>query len=213
MFICIEGPDGSGKSSQSKALAEWLGAEWRCFPDRRTPIGKLIDAHLKQQWSAVHTNGGSPLLGDDSLKTDALMFQGLQLANRAEVAMDILRTLRSGKHVVCDRYWGSGYAYGKADGLDPDYLVKIHEYLPEPALNVLIDVPTEVSVSRMASRGGKVERYEGSVAFLERVAENYRELWSARKSDPRWVVLDGTGSFEDTQKRLRNLIPSSALNK
>lgn len=213
MFITFEGPDGSGKTSRSKELAEWMGAEWRCFPDRRTPIGMLIDAHLKKKWSAVHINGGSEALGPDSLKTDALMFQGLQLANRAEVATDIVATLRSGKSVVCDRYWGSGYAYGKADGLDPNYLIKIHSFLPEPALNILIDVPTEISVKRLAGRGGIVERYEGSVAFLEAVAQNYRELWAARKGDPRWVVVDGSGSPEATFAKLKALVPKAVLTK
>lgn len=208
MFICMEGPDGSGKTSQSKALAEWLGAEWRCFPDRRTPLGKLIDAHLKKEWTAVHTNGGSAALGTDSLKTDALMFQGLQLANRAEVLPDILATLRSGKSVVCDRYWGSGFAYGAADGIDKEYLVKIHRLLPEPALNILIDVDVDTAVARMAGRDVPKERYEGNREFMQTVATNYRELWARRKTDPCWVVVDGTGSFDATQKVLRALVKS-----
>lgn len=206
MFVVFEGPDGSGKTSQSKALAEFMRAEWRCFPDRRTPIGKLIDAHLKKQWTAVHVNGGSEALGTDSTKTDALMFQALQLANRAEVVGEFSELLRAGKHIVCDRYWGSGYAYGVADGLDPEYMVKIHSALPKPDLTILIDVPTSVSVGRLAGRGGVVERYEGSVAFMETVAENYRKLWAARTDDPRWVVVDGSGSREETLDALKALV-------
>lgn len=208
MFVCIEGPDGSGKTSQSKALAEWMGAEWRCFPDRTTPVGRLIDAHLKNQWTAVHTNGGSSLLGDDSLKTDALMFQGLQLANRTEVMPDILASLRTGKSVVCDRYWGSGFAYGAADGLDKEYLIRIHRLLPEPALNVLIDVDVDTAIARMASRGVAKERYEGNREFMKTVADNYRDLWARKKSDPCWVVVNGTGTAAETLSALKRAVES-----
>ena len=180
-----------------------MGAEWRCFPDRRTPIGKLIDLHLKGRWKAVYDGDEGP--APEFL--DALMFQALQLANRAEVATDFVALIDAGKSIICDRYWGSGYAYGVADGLDPEYMVQIHGYLPKPDLNVLIDVPTEVSVSRLAGRGGVVERYEGSVAFMETVAENYRKLWAAKKDDPRWIVVDGSGSKEVTFEKLKALIP------
>lgn len=209
MFITFEGPDGSGKTSQSKALAEWMGAEWRCFPDRRTPIGKLIDLHLKGRWKAVYDGDEGP--APEYL--DALMFQALQLANRAEVAADFVRVLGTGKSIVCDRYWGSGYAYGVADGLDPEYMVQIHGYLPVPDLNILIDVPTEVSVSRLAGRGGTIERYEGSVAFLEKVAGNYRKLWATKQRDARWIVVDGSGSREETLDKLKTLIPPNFLKR
>ena len=222
MFVVFEGPDGSGKTTQSKMLAEWMSAEWRCFPDRRTSIGKLIDGHLKGYWEA-QTADAPPLkkMAPDELAwhdsyggtKDALMFQALQLANRVEVMPSILATLRSGKHVICDRYWGSGYAYGKSDGLDTTYLLKIHEYLPEPALNILIDVPIEVAVKRLASREGRVERYEGNVGFMETVANNYRELWALKKTDPRWVVVDGSGSQTATQEKLRSLIPLAVLKR
>lgn len=205
MFICIEGPDGSGKTSQSKALAEWMGAEWRCFPDRRTPIGKLIDWHLKGEWRA--SSPGSSLPMSDGL-LDALMFQALQLANRAEVMPDILTALRSGKTVVCDRYWGSGFAYGAADGIDKDYLVQIHRMLPEPALNILIDVDVDTAISRMASRGAAKERYEGNREFMKTVADNYRDLWARKKGDPCWVVVDGTGTAPETLSALKRLVDS-----
>lgn len=213
MFIAIEGPDGSGKSSQSKALAEWMGAEWRCFPDRRTPIGKLIDLHLKGRWAAKFDVDDGPPRDMTSEHLDALTFQALQLANRAEVSSDILATLRCGKSVVCDRYWGSGYAYGVADGLNPEYMISIHRYLPAPALNILLDVPIGVSSGRLASRGGALERYEGSVAFMETVANNYRALWASKKSDPCWVVVDGSGSREETFVKLKALIPPEVLKR
>lgn len=203
MFICIEGPDGSGKTSQSKALAEWMGAEWRCFPDRRTPIGKLIDWHLKGEWK-VNAAGSSLPMSDGLI--DGLMFQGLQLANRVEVMPEILATLRSGKPVVCDRYWGSGFAYGAADGIDKEYLIKIHAYLPEPALNILIDVDVDTAIARMKGRNVPKERYEGNRDFMKLVGDNYRELWARKQNDPCWVVVDGRGSAADTLSKLKALV-------
>ena len=212
-LICIEGPDGSGKTTASRALAEWMRAEWRCFPDRRTPIGQLIDEHLKGEWRWAKTDEGRtedwrhfPGVPPAWQRRDALAFQALQLANRVELLPYILATLSSGRSVVVDRYWGSGYAYGVTDGLDPEYMLRIHRYLTPPTLSILIDVPVEVSVERLKARGAPPERYEASRDFMARIGDRYRELWARHARDPAWVVVDGSGTTVETLAKLRHLV-------
>ena len=200
-FVTIEGPDGAGKTSQSKRLAEWMGAEWRCFPDRRTPIGQLIDGHLRNEWSA---KPGLTLFPYPQL--DALVFQGLQLANRIEVQPAIIASLEAGRPVVCDRYWGSGYAYGSADGLDPGYMLDIHRGLLRPTVSVLLDVPLDVAVARLKTRGAPAERYEGNLEHMHQVAARYRELWGLAPLGTVWVTIDASAEADEVQARLRRSV-------
>lgn len=196
MIIILEGPDGSGKTTQSKLLAERMGAEWMCFPNRETPFGKLIDAHLKGEWKARwDAHPGETTIDEDLAQEqylDAMVFQALQFTNRYEC----LPRLENAESIVLDRYWQSGYAYGAADGLDPDLLLRIHADLPLADLNILVDVPVELAIQRMGAK--EKERYE-QADTLQRVASHYLELWrSKERTSPGWVVVDGSGAKEQT---------------
>ena len=187
MIICIEGLDSSGKCTQSKLLAEAIGAKRFAFPSYGTPLGKLIDGHLKRRWMCCRT-GDDPM--DHSQEDlDALVFQGLQTANRMEVAPDIVEAAEKG-HVVLDRYWPSGVVYGQADGLDREYLINIHRCLPQADLPILIDINPGISVDRRPERR---DRYESNMDFMEKVAQLYRELWGHMN----WIVLDGDRTIDE----------------
>ena len=104
-FIVLEGLDRSGKSSVSKFLCEWLSTQKPTvslgFPDRTTPIGKMINDFLINKAEicpeAIH-----------------LLFS----ANRWENMKRIETVLEQGENVVCDRYWYSGVAYSMAKGME-----------------------------------------------------------------------------------------------
>lgn len=209
-LIVIEGIDGSGKTGHSKALATRLNAAWRRFPNRETPFGKLIDTHLRRLWTVVHVNGGAVELGTDSTKTDAMAFQALQIANRVEAMEDFTQTLQT-QHIVCDRYWPSGLAYGGADGLDKDYMVRVHRGLRQANVYVLFSVEIEEAFKRMGARDNGTERYEGNRDFLRTVSDNYHALWAAHADDPRWVVVDANGSYEETALRLNVALAQAGL--
>ena len=205
-LIVVEGIDGSGKTSHSKKLAAFLGAEWRRFPNRDTPSGKILGEHLLKKWQAAFrhdTATGDTLAFDHDL--DALVFQAIQIANRVEFAQDF-RTVLKKQHIVCDRYWPSGYAYGGADGLDKQYMVHVHEGLMQPQLVILFDVEVEEAFRRMGARDNGVERYEGNRGFLNTVANNYRELWDLKKDDPTFVKINANGSVEETWAQLMKVV-------
>lgn len=200
-LVVFEGIDGCGKTSHSKAAAEYLGAEWRRFPNRDTPFGKLIDTHLRRLWTAVHTNGGSAELGTDSLLTDGMVFQAIQIANRVECAEEFRQTLKQ-KHIVCDRYWPSGFSYGGADGLDKQYMISVHKGLIQPNVYILFEVEIEEAFRRMKKRESGGERYDNQ-DFLRKVAANYRELWDLHAGDPCWLRIDANGSQEETWAKVK----------
>lgn len=197
MEICIEGIDGCGKSTQARRLVERLGALFWKFPNKASPSGKLIYEHLEEKWEA-RAMGMIPLEDNEDL-LNPLVFQSLQVLNRLEAASDLTRDFKSGKNVVLDRYWPSGYAYGRADGLLGEYLINIHSTLPQPELFILLDADVQQSKERRPERR---DRYEENHEFMNIVAGNYRDLWALMKhhDQQKWVVVDARNGVEETSK-------------
>ncbi len=205
MFIAFEGSDGSGKSYQAKELARKLGAELRRFPDRSTPLGELIDAHLKGKWKVVSDPSYTP----QAQTRDEFVAQALQVANRVESVEDLKECLAKG-HLVCDRYWPSGVAY--AEGLDKEYMVNLNRGLPQPHLFLLMNVDVDTALERMKDRPALTERYDSRIA-LNRVIQNYRDLWATHAGERDWVVIDASGSKEETAEAIMLVVKSRLWNR
>lgn len=195
MITVIEGIDGSGKTTVAKRLSDGLGHAYLKFPDRSTPIGKLIDQHLKGRFVLGDESGdGVSALTRAPSVDDALMFQALQLANRMEHGQLLDDAWNNeGVNVVCDRYYQSGIVYGRLDGLDVDHLMRMHHLIPNPDLNILVDVPFNIAIERLKARGG-LDRYEEKAEYLRKVSEAYLELWldaSDKGWQGRWTIVNG----------------------
>lgn len=202
MITCFEGLDGIGKSTQAALLVERLKARLFKFPNKESVSGKLIYEHLEKKWNVIRTTREI-----SRTFTDSMVFQSLQLTNRMEAAGDIKEAAGRG-NVVFDRYWPSGYAYGSADGLDSDYLIKIHEHLPQPDLFLLLDADVADSALRRPDRR---DRYEEDVELLSKVAQHYRDLWTKMSQPkavavPRWVRIDARGTVEQTTELINQAI-------
>jgi len=205
MFISVEGPDCCGKGTQSKLLAERLGAKPFKFPDRNTPIGALIYSHLFEEW---HARPLDEKLSGKREEINALMFQCMQLANRLEHAHDISTTLLGGQDVVSDRYIASGIVYGGSDGLDPEYILRIQQYLPQPDLNILLDLDVSDIRTRMEGRGDTPDRYE-NLDKLADIIQRYRMLWkemAIREGEGRWIMLDARKSMVETAANIIEVV-------
>ena len=196
IFVVFEGIDASGKETQAKLMTKHLGAFAFSFPNYNSPTGKLIKGHLKKEWYTRVAYGEYGRFLAKKQLIDPLVFQSLMTVNRMEVAQHIKDLLAAGENVVADRYYASGLVYGSSDGLDLDYLWKIHRVLPQPDITFLLDISAEESFRRRPDRGG--DRYEESRAKMEDVANRYRDLFAenSRRTYNRWVVLDGTQSPE-----------------
>jgi dTMP kinase len=209
VFVCIEGIDASGKATQSKLLAERLGFKRFAFPAYETNFGKLIQGHLQKHWQALPAGG----TGIDAFKPtadriellNAAVFQALQVANRLEVVPDINAAFEMGHSVVVDRYWPSGFAYGGIDGLDTDWLIKLHSSLPQPDLFILLEIDPSLSVRRRPERR---DRYEKQSGLMERVAIAYQELWERMITAGKvgWHIVDGQHSIEEVYEIILRLV-------
>jgi dTMP kinase len=210
LFITIEGCDASGKHTQSKLLAEFLRSKLSqpvtemAFPNYSTPVGKLIKGHLKGLWACTLSPEG--LLAEEGGEllprhTNALVYQALQSANRAEMKKELLSALVKG-HVVCDRYLFSSYAYGMAAGIDLHDLVAIGEASIQPDLNILLDVSLEDTFQRRPERRDILER---NAEMMGKVIQAYRSYWDTMcaKDHYGWEVVNARGSIQETQTLIR----------
>ncbi len=195
-FITLEGPEGCGKSTQSKALAEALRAAGKTVLSTREPGGTRLAELIR---SLVREELEDPPVS----RSETLLF----LASRAQVVDKTIRpALERGEWVVCDRFSDSTFAYqGYGRGLDVELLKKLNDFATEglkPDLTILIDVPPEVSRARLAVRqAGNDDRIESAgVDFHRRLRDGFLEL--AKEEPERFVVIDGTEGVDEVREKV-----------
>ncbi len=202
LFITLEGPDGSGKTTQTRLLAEWLTAQGYPLLATRepggTPIGEAIRAVLHD---CTYT--------DMVPQTEILLFSA---ARAQHVAQVIRPALLAGKIVLCDRYFDSTYAYqGYGRGLPLATLRLVTEFAVQglvPDLTLYLDVSPEIGLQRRARGGGELNRLDReALAFHERVRAGYLELAAAEPA--RWRVIDADRPPEEVQQALRAALSAS----
>ena len=175
-LIAFEGGEAVGKSTQARLLAERLNA-LLTFEPGATELGTRIR-------SLVLDKSAPPLLA----RAEALLIA----ADRAQHVTEVIRpALDAGTHVVTDRYIGSSLAYqGFGRELGADEVLALSRFATDGLncdLVVLLEVADEVSRSRQASPGDRIEAE--TVEFHRRVLEGYRTL--AEQHPDQWVVIDG----------------------
>ncbi|CAZ86296.1 unnamed protein product [Tuber melanosporum] len=181
-LIAIEGLDRAGKSTQCQLLMDRLAernvpARLQKFPDRTTPIGKMINAYLST----------STTLEDHTIH---LLFS----ANRWELSAHILKLLNDGVTIVLDRYVYSGIVFSAAKGLSLDYCRAPDVGLPRADVVLFLDLDAEVA-RRRGGFGG--ERYEVE-AVQRRVRDLFKEV--GEKEEGRWRVVDAGRSVEEVRE-------------
>ena len=160
-FITLEGPDGSGKSTQLELIAEYLRQNGREVVCTREPGGSEAAERLRQ------------LVLDPQLAIDARTETLLYLAARADHLDKVVRpALASGKIVLCDRFSDSTLVYqGFVRGLPLPEL--------EPDLTLLMDGDPLLLAGRRSQRG-VTDRFENEgLAFQLKVRQGFVELSKA----------------------------------
>ncbi|HET7687263.1 MAG TPA: dTMP kinase, partial [Candidatus Macondimonas sp.] len=119
----------------------------------------------------------------------------------------ILPALQRGAWVVCDRFTDATYAYqGGGRGIDPAWIANLEARVQgelRPDWVLVLDAPVAVGRARAAARHGVVDRIEGEGdAFFERVRQVYR----MRAQQPRYRLLDASGSIDTVQLQLRRIL-------
>jgi dTMP kinase len=191
IFIAFEGGEGTGKSTQSKLLAQWLEQEGETVLLSREPGGTELGKDLRKILLGHET-------GDISPRAEALLYA----ADRAHHVYSVIRpALNRGEVVISDRYFDSSAAYqGAGRAINPTEVARISRWATEslyPTLTILIDLPAEIGLSRLQSR----DRLESeSNDFHERVRQEYLQI--AMMDPERYFVVDGTQIVEDIHAQI-----------
>jgi dTMP kinase len=199
MFITLEGPEGSGKSSQLPALAEYLRQEGYEVIVTREPGGTAVGDQIREVLMNLKNVSIVP-------RTEILLF----LAARAQhVEGKIRPALEAGKVVLCDRFGDSTLAYqGYGHKTDLDTLRYLLDFATgglKPDLTLLLDVPVRDGLERKLDNGAEWNRLDAyAEAFHERVRQGYLEL--AREEPERWVTIDATQDKDQVQKAMRGAV-------
>ncbi|MCO4760607.1 MAG: dTMP kinase [Myxococcales bacterium] len=185
LFIVVEGIDGAGTTTQGDRLCEALIRSGRKVHRTREPsdgeIGQLLRRALRHQTA-----------NRMSARQVALLFAADRLDHcQNEIGVALSR----GEFVVCDRYLGSSLTFQVIDGegdFDAEWVRSLNQPIMVPDLSLLIDVPVEVSLARIISRGKPIERFEVSET-LTRVRDRYLHVFESENEGLGAVhVVDGT---------------------
>jgi dTMP kinase len=198
MFITIEGPDGSGKSSQVPVLAEAIRQAGYDLVVTREPGGTEIGDQVRQIIMDLKNTGMFP-------HTEILLFQ----ASRAQLVQEVIRpNLEAGKVVLCDRYADATLAYqGYGHETDLLELRRVVEYATgglKPDLTLYLDIDVEKGLRRKGKgdEWNRLDAYE--VEFHERARAGYLELIA--QEPERWVVIDAGQPVEQVQEDLKRVV-------
>lgn len=197
MFISLEGPEGSGKTSQLPGLAEFLRQQGFDLITTREPGGTSIGDQIRRVLFDLENKGMNA-------RSEILLFQ----ASRAQLVDEVIRpALQSGKVVLCDRYADSTLAYqGYGHGVNMETLREIVNFATgglKPDLTLFLDVPVEEGLNRR-TKGGDWNRLDDyDKAFHRRVYDGYRKLIA--EEPERWVVVDAVQVPELVAKDLQKI--------
>ena len=210
-FITFEGGDGSGKTTQVRAVESYLRDLRRsCMVTREpggTSLGKLIRKVVLES-------------ADNEIAESTELF--LYLADRAQHVEEIIApALSSGKIVLCDRFSDSTLAYqGYGRGMDLNWLRSLNDSATKgvhPHLSFLFDCPVELGLARAALRGAQSpldrpqedrferEKYE----FHEKVRKGFLEL--AQAEPERFRIIDASRSVREVANQIREIIDREVI--
>jgi len=186
-FICIEGLDASGKTTQARQLVRELRrrgfkAVYTTEPSQGE-IGEFIRTYVLQRKKRV------------PIAVEALLFA----VDRVDhLEQKVKPALQEGKVVVSDRYVYSSLAYQGAAGLDLNWIEEINRSIVVPDLAIYLDVPPEVVVKRMKRKRSVMERLE--------VQRRVREVYMKFVEDGRLIRVDGDRPKDEVSGDVREIV-------
>jgi dTMP kinase len=198
MFITLEGPEGSGKTSHIPYLVEYLREKgYTVFPTRE-PGGTSIGEQIREVIHDLKNVEMHP-------RTETLLYQ----AARAQIVEQVIRPrLKAGEIVLSDRYADSTIAYqGYGHQQDLEQVRALVKYATGglvPDLTILLDVDVEEGLKRKKkdNEWNRLDAY--TLEFHQRVRAGYLEM--VRQEPKRWVMIDAGREWQSVQEELREVI-------
>ena len=190
MFITLEGPEGSGKTTAVKEAVEKLQAMGYQIVQTREPGGTPISEQIRNVILDKANTAMDP-------RTEALLYAA---SRRQHLVEKVWPAVKEGKIVICDRYLDSSLAYqGGARGLGVENILNVNLFATEntwPDLTLLFDIDPQVGLARIASNADReVNRLDlEKLDFHNKVRATFLEL--AKRYPDRFVIIDASQSRE-----------------
>ncbi len=194
MFITLEGPEGSGKTTAVEAAVKALEEKGYEIVRTREPGGTPIAEQIRNVILDKANTKMDP-------RTEALLYAA---SRRQHLVEKVWPALKEGKIVICDRYLDSSLAYqGGARGLGVEEILNINLFATEntwPDLTLLFDIKPEVGLARIASNASReVNRLDlEKLDFHNKVRDTFLAL--AKRYPDRYVIIDASLSREEVAK-------------
>ena len=198
LFITLEGPEGSGKTTQAEQLAGYLRDQGFDVLLSREPGGTSISEQIRRVLMSLDNTAMHP-------RTEFLLFS----ASRSQHVQEVIRPhLAGGGLVISDRFYDASLAYqGYGHGLDLDTLRSITTFATgglDPDLTLLLDLPVEEGLQRREQDGNwnRLDAYD--LEFHHRVRQGYLAMAAAESE--RWVELDARQPPDVIQDKIRRIV-------
>ena len=195
MFITIEGPEGSGKTTAVDTAVKKLEEMGYQIVRTREPGGTPIAEQIRN----VILDKSNIAMDQ---RTEALLYAA---SRRQHLVEKVWPALKEGKIVICDRYLDSSLAYqGGARGLGVDNILQVNNFATEgtfPDLTLLFDIDPKLGLARIAANADReVNRLDlEKIDFHNTVRNTFLEL--AKRYPERFVVIDASQSREEVAKK------------
>ena len=206
MFITLEGPEGSGKTTAVEAAVKALEAKGYQIVRTREPGGTPIAEQIRNVILDKANTNMDP-------RTEALLYAA---SRRQHLVEKVWPALKEGKIVICDRYLDSSLAYqGGARGLGVENILNVNLFATEntfPDLTLLFDITPEEGLKRISANANReVNRLDlEKLEFHHKVRNTFLEL--AKRYPDRYVIIDASKSREEVAKATLDAIMSRLCN-
>ncbi len=186
MFITLEGPEGSGKTSAAKRIVASLESLGYQVLFTREPGGTPIAEQIR---NVILDKANTDL----DARAEALLYAA---SRRQHLVQKVLPALAEGKIVICDRYIDSSLAYqGGARGLGIDAVLNINLFATDnkfPDLTLLFDIDPVLGLARISqNKNREVNRLDlEKLDFHNRVRQTFLQL--SKTYADRYVVIDAS---------------------
>ncbi|MCD8209564.1 MAG: dTMP kinase [Coprobacillus sp.] len=200
MFITLEGPEGSGKTTAIKYAVSELKKRGYEIVETREPGGTSISEQIRNVILDKENKAMDP-------RTEALLYAA---SRRQHLVEKIWPALKEGKIVICDRYLDSSLAYqGVGRGIGTKNILNANLFATEdtwPDLTILFDIDPTVGMERIAANSNReVNRLDlEEMEFHKKVREAFLKL--AKKYKKRYVVIDASKPLEEVEKEVLDII-------
>lgn len=200
MFITLEGPEGSGKTSAVKYAVEQLEKMGYQIVQTREPGGTPIAEQIRNVILDKNNKAMDP-------RTEALLYAA---SRRQHLVEKVWPSLKEGKIVICDRFLDSSLAYqGGARGLGIDEVLQINLFATEntwPDLTLLFDLDPEIGLARIeANSTREVNRLDlENIKFHRLVRNTFLDL--AKRYPNRFVIIDASKSQKEVGEETLKVI-------